>query len=156
MLKKFLAPGKANLPTDLGLLLLRLWLGGSMLALHGWQKLSNFNALAPDFSDPLGIGHTASLAAACTAEVLCAVFLVLGLGSRFACLALVVTLTVAWVKIHGCAVDSAVLHGQHSGEMIFIYLGGFSSLLFTGPGRFSLDALICGKGGGNAPKSKEK
>ena len=151
MLKKFLAPGKANLPTDLGLLLLRLWLGGSMLALHGWQKLSNFNTLAPDFSDPLGIGHTASLAGTCAAEVLCAVFLVLGLGSRVVLLGLIFTMAVAWSKIHGFA-----LTGGHSGELAYLYLAGFSSLLLTGPGRFSLDALICGKGGGSAPKSKEK
>ncbi len=151
MLKKFLAPGKANLPTDLGLLLLRLWLGGSMLALHGWQKLSNFNTLAPDFSDPLGIGSTASLAGTCAAEVLCAVFLVLGLGSRLVLIGLIFTMAVAWGKVHGFA-----LSGQHSGELAYLYLAGFTSLLLTGPGRFSLDALICGKGGGNAPKSKEK
>ncbi len=156
MLKKFLAPGKADLPTDLGLLILRLWLGGSMVALHGWQKLSNFNSLSSDFSDPLGIGHTASLACTCVAEVVCAVFLVLGLGSRLMSIGLIITMAVAWAKIHGFALTDNLFLGQHSGELAYLYLAGFSALLLTGPGRFSLDALICGKGGGASPKSKEK
>ncbi|MEN9361541.1 MAG: hypothetical protein RL095_3076 [Verrucomicrobiota bacterium] len=156
MLKKLLAPGKADLGTDLGLLLLRLWLGGSMVALHGWDKLSNFNQKASTFPDPLGIGSTASLAGCCAAEVLCAFFLVLGLGSRLVLPGLIFTMAVAWGKIHNFALSDNLLLNQRSGELAYIYLAGFCALLLTGPGRFSLDALICGKGGGASPKSKEK
>jgi len=51
------------LPTsvDLGLLVLRLWLGLSLLGLLGWTKLSTFGEMSGKFPDPLGIGHPGSL-----------------------------------------------------------------------------------------------
>jgi len=35
---------------DLALLLLRLWLGLSLLTLHGWTKLSNFGEMSGKFA----------------------------------------------------------------------------------------------------------
>jgi putative oxidoreductase len=55
---------------DLGLLVLRLWLGLSLLLLHGWTKLSTFQEMSGKFPDPLGIGTKASLSLAVFGEVL--------------------------------------------------------------------------------------
>src|SRR5688572_799429 len=46
---------------DAGLLLLRFWLGFTMLWLHGWDKLMNLFAGKTDFPDPIGIGPLPSL-----------------------------------------------------------------------------------------------
>src|SRR4051794_23580498 len=46
---------------DAGLLVLRLWLGLSLLLLHGWSKLSGFSQMSAKFPDPLGIGSPTSL-----------------------------------------------------------------------------------------------
>jgi putative oxidoreductase len=47
------------------------------------------------------------------------------------------------------------LSGDHSGELAFIYLGGFVALFFAGGGRLSLDQRIFGGGrSGSSKKSK--
>lgn len=133
---------------DCGLLLLRLTLGGSMLWLHGRDKLMNFSGKASGFFDPFHLGHKVSLGLATFAEVACAALLILGFFSRFAAAGLAISTGVAFFLFH---------KGRFSeGEMAFVYFAGFLTLLFTGPGKFALD----GKGGGSkgsAPKpSKPK
>lgn len=120
---------------DFALLVLRVWLGGALLVLHGWSKLTGFGTMASKFSDPLGVGSSASLSMAVFAEVGCAALLALGLLTRFAALVLVILMTVAFFMVHG-----GKLSGPGSGEMAFLYLAGFVAILFAGPGRFSLDA----------------
>ena len=124
----------------LALCLLRLWLGGSMLLLHGWGKLSHFAETAAKFSDPLGVGGHVSLALAVFAEVLCAALLVLGLFTRLAALVLAVEMAVAFTVVHG-----HVLTGAHSGELAFLYLAGFVALFLGGGGCCSVDGRMGGK-----------
>lgn len=126
--------------TDAALLLVRLWFGGSMLLLHGWGKLMNFSSMAEKFADPFGIGKTASLGLAVFGEVVCAALLVLGLFTRFAALALLITMAVAFWFAHG-----GKLTGQGNGEMAFLYLGAYVALLVGGGGKFSVDAKIGAK-----------
>jgi len=130
--------------TDIALLLLRLWLGGSMLALHGWGKLANYSSLHASFPDPLGVGSTLSLILALVGEVLCPILLVLGFVTRLAALGAATTMAVAWYFIH-----HAALMGPQSGELAFIYLGGYAALVFSGAGRYSLDGTG-GAGGGTS------
>ena len=144
----------AFIPTssDLGLLILRIWLGISMLALHGWGKLTSFDAHAGKFPDPLGVGSQTSLILALVGEVLCPILLVLGFISRLAALGAAVTMGVAWYCVHQMA-----LTGEQSGELAFIYLAGFSILVFTGAGRFALDASVGGGGSSRVkPPSSKK
>jgi putative oxidoreductase len=125
---------------DCGLLLLRLWIGLSMMLLHGWGKLTGFGTMSQKFMDFLGIGSTASLALAVFAEFFCSLLIVIGLFTRFAALSLAITMAVAFFLAHG-----GVLKGERSGEMAFIYLATYLTLLLGGPGRFSLDAKMGGK-----------
>jgi putative oxidoreductase len=122
---------------DIGLLVLRVWLGLCMLLLHGWPKVQGMAAKAASFPDPLGVGSAMSLNLVVFAEALCALLLVVGLAARFALIPLVITMAVAFFVIHG-----GVLTGEGNGEMAFIYLGGFVALLIAGPGRYSLDHYI--------------
>ena len=131
---------------DLGLLVLRLWLGLSLLCLHGWTKLSGFQQMAGKFADPLGVGAEVSLSLAIMGEVVGALLVVLGLFTRLGALASAITMGVAFFLVH-----NAVLKGSGSGEMAFIYLAGFVALLIAGPGRFALDASS-GKGAKKAPR----
>jgi len=122
---------------DVGLLVLRAWLGLSMLVLHGWPKVQGMAEKSASFPDPLGVGSAMSLNLVVFAEVLCALLLVVGLAARFALVPLVVTMAVAFFIIHGGA-----LTGEGNGEMAFVYLAGFVALLVAGPGRYSLDHYI--------------
>jgi putative oxidoreductase len=127
------------LPTsiDLALLLLRVWFAVALMTLHGWGKLANFAERSQRFSDPYGIGSPASLALATFAEVFCSVLLVLGLATRFAALACIITMMTAFFHAHG-----ARLTGPGNGELPMMYAGAFLALLLAGGGRFSLDAKL--------------
>ena len=119
---------------ELGLLILRAWLGLTMLINHGIPKLMKFNEMAEKFADPFGIGAKASLALAVFAEVICSTLLVVGFFTRFAALALAITMGVAFATVHKWA-----LSGPASGELAFMYLAGFLALVFMGAGRYSVD-----------------
>ncbi|MGZ8939338.1 MAG: DoxX family protein [Limisphaerales bacterium] len=133
------------LPTsvDMGLLVLRLWIGLSMLLLHGWGKLAAYQKLPRGFPDPLGVGNEVSWGLAIFGEVVCSVLLVLGLFTRFAALAGAITMAVAFFLVHEMR-----LKGTNPGELAFIYMAGFVMILLAGPGGFALD----GKSKSSAPK----
>lgn len=128
---------------DLGLLALRLWIGLSMLLLHGWGKLAAYKNLPKGFPDPLGVGNEVSWGLAVFGEVICSVLLVLGLFTRFAALGGAIAMSVAFFLVHDMR-----LKGANPGELAFIYLAGFLTIFLAGPGRFALD----GKSKSSAPK----
>lgn len=148
MFAKLFAPGNDSALTSLGLLSLRLWLGLTLLLNHGIAKLKAFDTMAPGWVDPFKIGHTASFALVVFAEVVAASLLAAGLLTRFAALVLMVNMGVAFEVAH-----KGSLSGGHSGELAFIYLAGFVSLLLAGGGRFSLDQRTFG--GGRSSSSKK-
>lgn len=131
---KFLQLNFIPQSTDFALLVLRLWLGLTMLLNHGWDKLVHFNTYVGQFGDPIGIGPTASVALAVFAEVVASALLTLGLWTRFAALVLAVNMGVAFFIAH-----KHVLSGAGSGELAFIYLAGYVTILFAGGGSFALD-----------------
>lgn len=121
--------------TSLGLLALRVGIGSMMLLAHGWGKLANFGAYAERFPDPLGIGAVPTLAVAVLAEALCSLLLITGLGTRFAALPPLATMLTAGLIVH--AADPWAKQ-----ELPLIYAVGYLTLLLTGAGRFSLDAVF--------------
>jgi putative oxidoreductase len=120
---------------DVGCLILRVWLGLTMLINHGLPKAMNFAATSAKFPDPLGIGVTNSLGLAVLAEVVCAALLIVGFFTRLAAVFLVVTMAVAFLIVH----KGSLAMGPGSGELSFVYLAGFVSIIFLGAGRYSLD-----------------
>ena len=146
MLKRIFAPGSDSFCTSLALFVLRLCLGLTMLLNHGIDKLKKFSDMSSGFPDPLHVGHTTSLALVVFAEAVCSVLLVLGLVTRFGALVNAINMGVAFF-----IVLKAVMSGEHSGEVAFIYLAGYVALLIAGPGRISMDEAIFG---GKAPAAK--
>lgn len=128
-----------NLPfipksTNLGLLILRVSLGVSMLVLHGYDKLMNFSTKAEKFPALFGLPSNVNLGLAVFAEFFCSILLILGFLTRFAALMLGVTMAVAFFMAH-----KGALSGPGSGELAMVYLVGYVALLFTGAGRYSVD-----------------
>ncbi len=126
---------KTETATAIGLLVLRLGVGLMMLMAHGWGKLAGFSDLAGTFPDPLGVGPTTTLVLAVFAEVVCALLVVVGLGTRFAAVPLVVTMLVAAFVVH--ADDPWARQ-----EFALLYAIPFLTLIFTGGGRFALDRVV--------------
>lgn len=128
------------LSPDFALLLLRIWLGGSMLWLHGVGKLKGLIDKPGDFPDPLGIGGLPSHILTVFAEVVCAGLLIPGLFTRFAALSSAITMGVAFFVVH-----KSQLSGMDSGELAFIYMAGFVVLTLAGPGHYAMDAAKAAK-----------
>lgn len=117
--------------TDIGLLLLRLTFGVGMM-IHGIQKLNNFQDLSQSFPDPIGFGSMVSLSLAIFAELVCSALLIFGLMTPLVLVPLGITMLVAIFIVHG---DDP----WAKKELAFTYLAAYGALLFSGPGRFSLD-----------------
>lgn len=117
------------------LLILRVISGGFMLT-HGVPKLLKFMNGPPfEFSDPIGIGVTASLVLTIFAEVICAVLIIAGLYTRLASVPLIITMAVAAFIVH--AQDAFFAK-----EMPLLYLSIFMVIAILGSGRASIDRLI--------------
>jgi len=120
---------------NFSMLLLRVVFGLLIIIKHGYFKLQNFSTIQNNFYNFLGLGMKTSLVLSIFAEVLCALFVVLGLFTRFAAIPLVITMLVA---IFGANTDKPLLES----ELALLYLGAFSTLLFCGPGKISVDGMI--------------
>jgi putative oxidoreductase len=129
--------GKHKPLPSFALLILRVALGGMMLT-HGYTKLLNFVELSTRFPDPFGLGHGLSLGLVVFAEVVCAVLIIIGLGTRWASIPLIITMLVIVFNIH--------FHQPFSKmEVPLLYLTGFVVLLLMGAGKYSLDKMISKK-----------
>ena len=119
---------------NLGMLALRLGIG-VLLASHGFDKLTHFTTIRPQFINFMGLGQTASLSLAIFAEFFCSIFLILGLFTRFACIPILILMLVILVK---------VTHGDifGDGEKASLYFVATLALLFCGPGKISMDGMI--------------
>ena len=133
-MKKLFSTKYSDNSISFALLLLRLSLGGLMIP-HGFKKLMNFAAKSSGFTDPLHIGGPASISLVIFAEFFCAVFIVLGLITRLATIPLIIAMSVALFIAH-----KGEIFGD--GEHAALYLAGYIALLFTGPGKISMDKLI--------------
>ncbi|WP_337040279.1 DoxX family protein [Emticicia sp. 17c] len=134
MLKKFLKP--TNLSNQVSLAVFILRLGFALLLIpHGYNKLQSFLAGDHDFPDPLHVSPVVSQVLTITAELVCSIFLVIGLFTRIAALILVVCMLIIAFVIHG---------NDPFGdkEQAILYLVSFISILLTGPGKYSLDARL--------------
>jgi putative oxidoreductase len=126
-MKKLFSTKYSDRSVSFALLLLRLSLGGLMIP-HGYQKLMSFASKSSGFSDPFHIGGPASMSLTIFAEFFCAIFIVLGLMTRLACVPLITAMSVALFYAH---------HGEvfGDGEHAALYLLGYAALFFTGPAR---------------------
>jgi putative oxidoreductase len=123
--------------TDLGLLVLRFTAGGIGL-LHGGQKLFQFGVdnfaknMPPGVPMPYISAWLATLA-----EFGGGALIVLGLLTRLATLPFIFTMGVAFFVAH-----KGILIGEKNGELALVAGLMLTAILFTGPGRLSLDALL--------------
>lgn len=133
MMLRFLFRSARPLSLDVGLVFFRVATGVLMLT-HGWPKVANFAERMERFSDPLGIGKPLSLAGAAFSEFLCSLLLMLGLFTRAALIPLIFTFTIICFVVHGA--DPVAKR-----EIPFLFLIAYVTLFFTGPGKYSVDAL---------------
>jgi putative oxidoreductase len=135
-----------------GLLVLRLGFGGYLMT-HGGVKLEMMlGGQWGAMGDPIGIGSTASLILVAFAEFVCALLVMIGLGTRYASIPVVIAMGVAAFVVHGSDPWTMTTGAMRffagesqswaSKQPALMFLIPFLALIFTGAGRFSLDHLI--------------
>lgn len=120
---------------DAVLLIVRIFAGFALMS-HGYPKLEKLMAdQSSEFFNFLGLGSEFSLILAVFAEFVCAIFIVLGLFSRWASFFALFTMIIAAFVVHGS-------DPFDKKETALLYACVFLILLFFGPGRFSVDGMI--------------
>lgn len=143
---------KQDAVTSIGLLILRLGVGGFMLT-HGLGKLQKLIAGEFDYAgDPIGVGQELSLIGAVLGEFVGALLVVFGFATRIGAAAAAFVMGVAAFVIHrtdpwtmGEAAQlfqSGEAESWASKEPALLYLIPFLALVFLGAGRFSLDSWL--------------
>lgn len=134
-IKSLFNPGKYPNNVSIALLILRVAVGIFMLT-HGIGKFEAlFDGQPIKFGDPLGVGATASLALTVFAEVFCSILLIIGLGTRFAAIPLLITMMVAAFIVHK---DD----GFSKQEFALLYAVIYTTIAIIGAGKYSLDYLV--------------
>jgi len=118
-----------------GLLLLRVGAALLLLLIHGLPKLLGWSAELTRIEDPFGLGAPLTLGLAVFAEVCCPILLILGIFARLSCLPVIGVLLVALLVVHP---DWSLEQGQFAWLLLTLYGG----LALTGPGAWSLAALL--------------
>lgn len=137
MFKRILSPMPYSL--DWAALLMRLVFCGLMVYNHGLMKIILFSESPDSFSDPLGIGASASYYLVVFAEAICSGLVLLGLFTRLALLPLLVTMVVAVFSVNW---DNTLTEK----ELPLLYLSVYIAIWLLGPGRFSLDERLFREG----------
>ncbi|MEW6129789.1 MAG: DoxX family protein [Acidobacteriota bacterium] len=123
----------------IGLLIVRLIFGMGLM-LHGYSKIKNpFDWMGQEAPIP---GLLQSLAA--LSEFGGGLALILGLLTPIAAFGITCTMLFAVLGVHVRAGHPFVGSGGPSYELAALYLGVALLMLITGPGKYSLDALVFG------------
>lgn len=121
---------------DLGLLILRLSVGGLML-LHGISKLqhgiSGIEGMVEAAGLPSFIAYGVYMG-----EVITPAFIILGLGTRAASLIFAFNCIVAALLAHAADIFTLSATGGWAVELLGLYFFGAVALVFTGGGKYAL------------------
>ncbi len=115
------------------ILFVRLFFG-ALFFMHGLDKMTSFNVLSQTYPSVLGLGSYTTLMITIFCEFACSLFLMAGLVTRIVLIPMMVSMAVAFFDVHDGMMPD--------GELSLIYMVVFLVLFMTGPGRYSVDALI--------------
>jgi len=142
-MKKLFSWKYSDTSLNLALLIYRITLGGLMIP-HGYSKLIHFGKMLDDGRKGLPMGWkspisflspTVSLSMTVFAEFFCACLITIGLMTRLSTIPLIINMAVAVFVAH-----QGKIFGDGSTAALFLF--GYLALLFSGPGKASMDRLI--------------
>ncbi|MEO0553146.1 MAG: DoxX family protein [Bacteroidota bacterium] len=124
-----------NMPSnrlDIALLVYRLLISLSLINTHGLKKLLDFEGSVAHIPDPFGMGGELSTYFAIFANVICPMFIILGLFTRLAILPIVAITLSGLLLVH--YTDPWPVK-----DVPLMYSLAFFLLLYLGPGKYSMD-----------------
>ncbi len=119
---------------DFALLITRIAIALLMLT-HGFPKTAGLSESPVNFMDVFGMGATLSLILAVLAEVVCSIFVLVGLGTRLAVIPLIITMLIAVLHVH----SNDPFAKQEVG---LLFLLVYIILFILGSGKYSIDSLL--------------
>lgn len=141
-LKTFFMFNAGHTYSNLSRLFLRLFTGIMFLQM-GVRQMTHFEEFANAVVGAMGLPGENALVAIIVLEIVCAVFIILGLFTR------IVLLPSIGVMIYAETVMIAATKVSSAGQMFIfepgyplMFLGIFAYMLLAGPGKISLDYLI--------------
>ncbi len=117
---------------SVGLLIYRILISISLINTHGIKKLTDFESSAAHIPDPFGLGGEFSTYFAIFTNIICPIFIILGLFTRLAVLPIVIVTLSGLLFVH-YADPWAVK------DVPLMYSLAFLTVLYLGPGKYSLD-----------------
>lgn len=108
---------------------------GFLFMSHGIAKWIMFKDMTEMFNDPIGLGGTLSFWLVLFAEILCSFGCILGALFRLSLIPMIISMCVAVFIVHSGDPLNVV-------EPALMYLTIFVLMFFSGPGNFSVDAII--------------
>lgn len=123
-----------NAKAHVAILILRVF-SGIFIMTHGWPKLMKVINGDFGFGNPIGIGQAPSLILSTFAEFFCAIFVIIGLKTRWAAIPLIINMAVAGLIHH-----AADPFGRKEKALLFLVV--FIVLSLTGSGKYSLDSML--------------
>ncbi len=124
----------SSLNTDLATLIIRLLFGG-LFAYYGLSKIQQYDAIAPNFPDLIGIGGKLSFILVIIAEFGGGILIVLGLFTRLAVIPILITMIVAYFLAHANDPFTAK-------QIAFVYMILCPAIFLLGGGKYSLDKAL--------------
>jgi putative oxidoreductase len=119
---------------DLAALFVRLILGG-LFIYHGWQKIDDYDKIAPMFKGYLGMGPNLSFNMVIFAEFFCGILVVIGLFTRLAVIPIIITMmVVVFIVSKGSPFQKK--------ELAVLFLALCLPVFFMGGGKYSVDRII--------------
>jgi putative oxidoreductase len=130
---KFFSSKYTDNALSFGLLILRLTMG--LIVKGGYDKLMDHSGTAAGLKQGNFPMPDVSAWLLIFAEFFCAILIILGFATRFAVIPLIIAMGIATLYAH----DGRIFgDGQHAA----LFMGGCLALLFTGPGKYSIDRII--------------
>lgn len=133
-MKKMLSTRYSAGAFNTALLLMRIVFGALMMN-HGYGKLIAFSKTAANMPHIFGMSGTIVAALVIFAEFFCALFVLIGLFTRYACIPIIITMSYALTVAHNGAFFG-------DGEKATLFLATFLGILLVGPGKISIDIMI--------------
>lgn len=120
------------LSKDYTLLFFRVLVSLSMINTHGMKKLLNFEETIKHIPDPMGIGGEISAVVAIAANIVAPLFIILGLFTRLATIAILSITLMGFFIVHGN-------HPWVVRDVPLMYSLAYLLIFFMGAGKYSLD-----------------
>lgn len=141
-LKRFLFRSTGYSYPNMGRLFLRLFVG-IMLLQFGLRQFTDFEQTKNLFPAVLGMSSEWSMIVMASLEIICSLFIMVGLGTRIMCVPPFLSMLAAEIYLRSEDIDvQSLIPWQQQNYLPVMFMGIYFFLFLVGPGKISLDYMF--------------